>query len=115
MDYTLDFEKPVNELESQIQELENSALRAGSDLSNEIDALKLKVSELIKDIYPKLTSWERVQLSRHPKRPHTQDYINLLIEDFHEVHGDRRFSDDPSMVTGFGYLEGQNQLLLNFE
>ncbi len=115
MDFTLDFEKPVHELENQIKELKEANEKSGLDITKEITALQEKVDVLLKDIFENLNPWERVQLSRHPKRPHTQDYIDLLIEDFHEIHGDRRFSDDPSMITGFGYLEGQKVAIVGIE
>ncbi len=115
MDYTLNFEKPVQELENQIKELKDANEKSGLDISKEISALQNKVDALLKEIYEKLTSWERVQLSRHPKRPHTQDYIDRIVDDFHELHGDRRFSDDPSMITGFGYLDGQKVAVLGIE
>ncbi len=115
MEYTLDFEKPVHELENQIKELKDANEKSGLDISKEIGALQTKVDGLLKEIYENLTPWERVQLSRHPKRPHTQDYIDCLIEDFHEVHGDRRYSDDPSMITGFGYFEGKKVAIIGIE
>lgn len=115
MEYTLDFEKPVNELENQIKELKEANQRPGIDISSEIEALQSKVNSLIKDIYSNLRPWERVQLSRHPNRPHTLDYIETLIENFHELHGDRKFSDDPSMVTGFGLFNGQKVAIVGIE
>ena len=115
MDYTLDFEKPVSDLENQIRELQQASDRPNIDLSMEIEALQNKVSELIKNIYENLTPWERVQLCRHPNRPHTLDYVEKMIEDFHEIHGDRSFSDDLSMVTGMGYLGGKKVFVLGIE
>jgi acetyl-CoA carboxylase carboxyl transferase subunit alpha len=115
MDYTLDFEKPVLDLEIQIKELKEANDKAGIDISKEIRALQLKVDKMINEIYGNLSSWERVQLSRHPKRPHSIDYIETLIEDFHELHGDRRFSDDPSMITGFGFFRGQKVAIIGIE
>ena len=115
MDFTLDFEKPVYELENQIRELKESNDRPGIDISNEIKALQKKVDKMINEIYGNLSSWERVQLSRHPKRPHTIDYIEAIIENFHELHGDRRFADDPSMIGGFGFLKGQKVAVIGIE
>lgn len=115
MDYTLEFEKPVHELEIQIKELKEANEKSGLDISKEITALQSKVDSLLKEIYENLTSWERVQLSRHPKRPHALDYINEMIEDFHEVHGDRRYSDDPTMICGFGFFRGQKVAILGIE
>lgn len=115
MEYTLDFEKPVQELENQIKELREANDRDGIDISKEISALQKKVDILIKDIYGKLTPWERVQLARHPMRPHTVDYIKEVVTDFHELHGDRYFSDDPSMICGFGYLGDQKVAVIGIE
>lgn len=115
MEFTLDFEKPVHELENQIKELKEANEKSELDITKEIGALQTKVDSLLKEIYENLNPWERVQLSRHPKRPHTQDYIDLMIEDFHEVHGDRRYSDDPSMITGFGYLKGEKVAVIGIE
>lgn len=114
MDITLDFERPVSELENQIRELRNSS-SASIDIGHEIDALQAKVDKMLEEIYKKLTPWQRTQLSRHPQRPHAIDYIQEMVTDFHEVHGDRRFSDDPSMIAGFGYLDGQKVAVLGIE
>lgn len=115
MEYTLDFEKPVNELESQIKELEEASQKPNIDLSKEIKALQEKVNFLMKEIYANLSSWERVQLSRHPNRPHTLDYIEGIFDDFKEVHGDRKFADDKSMITGFAYYDGQKVAVIGIE
>jgi acetyl-CoA carboxylase carboxyl transferase subunit alpha len=115
MDYTLDFEKPVHELESQIKELQEANERPGIDISKEIKALETKVDKLIKEIYGNLTPWERVQLSRHPQRPHTSDYIDLIFDDFHEIHGDRKYSDDPSIICGFAFLDGKKVAICGIE
>lgn len=115
MEFTLEFEKPIHELENQIKDLRETEGSSGLDISAEIGALQNKVDTLLRQIYKNLNPWERVQLSRHPKRPHTMDYIELLINDFHELHGDRRFSDDPSMVAGFGYFDGQKIAVLGIE
>ncbi|MEE2743270.1 MAG: acetyl-CoA carboxylase carboxyltransferase subunit alpha [Bdellovibrionota bacterium] len=113
--YTLEFEKPVRELENQIQDLRDVSGKPHLDLSTEVGALQRKVDKLITEIYGNLSPWERVQLSRHPARPHGTDYIKNLISDFHEVHGDRKFADDPSIICGFGYLEGRKVAVLAIE
>lgn len=115
MEFTLDFEKPVHELENQIKELKEANSRSGIDIDKEIGALQSKVDSLLKEIYEKLNPWERVQLSRHPKRPHTTEYIENLIDDFHELHGDRKFSDDETMITGFGYFQGEKVAVIGIE
>lgn len=114
MDFTLDFERPVSELENQIRDLKQASGQ-NIDISHEIAALQAKVDQMLEEIYKKLSPWERTQLSRHPQRPHAIDYIEKIITDFHEVHGDRRFSDDPSMVTGFGYIDGQKVAIIGIE
>lgn len=114
MDITLDFDRPVSELENQIRELRSSQ-GVGIDISHEIDALQAKVDKMLEEIYQKLTPWQRTQLSRHPQRPHAIDYIQNIITDFHEIHGDRRYSDDPSMIAGFGYLDGKKVAVLGIE
>ncbi len=115
MEFTLEFEKPVHDLENQIKELKEANARSGIDIDKEIGALQNKVNSLLKDIYENLNPWERVQLSRHPKRPHTSDYIMNLIDDFHELHGDRKFNDDETMITGFGYFKGQKVAIVGIE
>ncbi|MCB9091318.1 MAG: acetyl-CoA carboxylase carboxyltransferase subunit alpha [Halobacteriovoraceae bacterium] len=115
MDYVLDFEKPVSELENQIKELKTSSSSPQLDLSKEIAALQSKVNTLIKEIYQNLSPWERVQLARHPSRPHALDYINGIIDDFHEVAGDRFYSDDMAIVTGFGMLDQQKVAIIGIE
>lgn len=104
MDFTLDFERPIIDLENQIRELKQASRGPQVDLSPEIQALTSKVEKLLEDIYHNLSPWERTQLSRHPNRPHALDYIEKVVTDFHEIHGDRHFSDDPTMITGFGYI-----------
>ncbi len=114
MDFTLEFDRPVTELENQIRELKQTS-NQNIDISHEIEALQAKVNRMLEEIYTKLSPWQRTQLSRHPSRPHTLDYIEKMVTDFHEVHGDRRFSDDPSMVTGFGYIDGQKVAIIGIE
>jgi acetyl-CoA carboxylase carboxyl transferase subunit alpha len=115
MDFTLDFERPISELENQIRELKQASNRPNIDISHEIAALEAKVDQMLEEIYSNLTPWERTQLSRHPHRPHAIDYIEKIVPDFHELHGDRRFSDDPSMIAGFGHIDGQKVAVIGIE
>lgn len=115
MEYTLDFEKPVFELENQIKELKIVGEKPNINLDKEIKALQSKVDKLIQEIYNNLSPWERVQLARHPARPHTLDYIEKVVDEFTEIHGDRRYYDDNSMITGFGFLDGQKVAVLGIE
>src|SRR6185503_10902883 len=94
------FEEPILELEKQILSLKKSQSLNDLQLSQEIDALEKKLNLLIKKIYSKLTPWEKVQLARHPARPYTQDYIQILFPDFKEIHGDHYFGDDPAIIGG---------------
>lgn len=113
--FTLDFEKPVKMLENQIQELKLASSGKEFDISNEIKSLERKTSQLIKEIYSKLSPWEQVQLSRHPNRPHTKDYVQRVFDNFYELHGDRKFADDPALIAGFGMLEGQRVAIVGIE
>jgi len=111
----LDFEKPIVELEKKIQELKRFIAEKKIDLSSEVRRLEDKLEHLKKDTYGNLTAWQRVQLARHPKRPYTQDYINLIMSDFVELHGDRAFSDDKAMVCGLAKLDGQKVAVIGHQ
>ena len=101
--YTLEFEKPLLELEQKIEEMRKLAETV--DLSKEIASMEDKVEELRKEIYTNLTRWQKVQLARHPERPYTLDYIGGMTSGFLELHGDRGFRDDPAIVGGFAELD----------
>ncbi|MCX7995446.1 MAG: acetyl-CoA carboxylase carboxyltransferase subunit alpha [candidate division WOR-3 bacterium] len=96
----LDFEKPVIELEKKIEELKKL-----SGVEDEIERLQQQAERLKRKIFSNLTRWQRVQLARHPKRPYALDIINLITEDFIELHGDRRFGDDPAIVAGLAKID----------
>lgn len=113
--HVLEFEKPVRDLENQIRELKEANSAKDIDISKEIRALEKKVSVMIKDIYGNLSQWERLLLSRHPNRPHAVDYIKNLIQDFHEIYGDRSFADDPAVIAGFGYFCGMKVAVIGIE
>jgi len=101
----LDFEKPIAELEKKIQELRSFISDKKIDLTSEVKRLEDKLEHLKKDTYTNLSAWQRVQLARHPMRPYTLDYINFLMTDFIEVHGDRLFADDKAIVCGLAKLD----------
>jgi acetyl-CoA carboxylase carboxyl transferase subunit alpha len=103
---TLEFEKPIQELENKINELRSFSRDKGIDLSNEITTLEKRAMEVRESIYGNLNSWQHVLISRHPERPNTYDYINYIIRDFIELHGDRCFGDDPAVVGGIGRFNG---------
>lgn len=109
----LEFEKPVYELEQKIEEMRKYS--DNLDIVEEIEKLEQKVNHLRESIFTNLTRWQRVQLARHPDRPYTLDYINLMIEDFVELHGDRHFADDKAIVGGFGRLGGETILVVGHQ
>ena len=106
MKYYLEFEEPVQLLDEEIH-LKESILEHSSDVSKEIALLYEKRLILINKIHSRLNRWQRVQLARHPERPYSLDYINLIFSDFFEIHGDRLFADDPAVVTGFGKINNK--------
>jgi len=103
----LDFEKPISELEGKLTDMKQLASNSGVDVSNAVKSLEEKIETLKKETFHNLTRWQRVQLSRHPDRPYTLDYIYEITDDFIELHGDRNISDDKAMVGGFGTVDGQ--------
>ncbi len=108
----LDFEKPIAELETKIQELKELSLNGGVQLDHEIVLLQTKLERVQKEVYSKLTRWQRVLLARHPKRPQSLDYIQMMTTDFLELHGDRGFADDKALVAGMAKLDGHPLLLV---
>ena len=106
MGYYLDFEKPLEELETTIEELRRLSDGKELDIASEIKRLEKKAKELRSDIYSNLTPWQKTLIARHPERPYTLDYIGLIAEDFVELHGDKRFADDPAIVGGIGRING---------
>lgn len=108
----LDFEKPVAELEAQLEAWENPVQGDTEHTEKEIKELKKKLVSLKKEVYGNLTPWQKVQLARHPNRPYTLDYIERIFTDFTEFHGDRRFADDPAIVGGFAKLNGQPVMVI---
>ena len=102
--YFLDFEQPIAELEAKIEELRNVENDQDINVNKEISALKKRSDDLTQSIFSSLTSWQISQISRHPKRPYTRDYIDRIFVDFEELHGERYFADDPAIITGIGRL-----------
>lgn len=109
----LEFEKPIVELEKKIAEMRSMA--NSFDIAPEIAKLEEKVEQLRADVYAKLTRWQRVQIARHPQRPHTLDYIRNVFTDFVELHGDRAFRDDPAIVGGFAKFCGKPVLVVGHQ
>jgi len=108
----LDFEKPIVELEEKIAEMKTLAQKSGVEVSDAVKSLEEKLVTLKKETFSTLTRWQRVQLSRHPDRPYTLDYIYEMTEDFIELHGDRCFGDDNAMIGGFGSLDGMTVMFV---
>ena len=102
--YILDFEEPLRKIRQQISEMEEWSDRDPDYARNEIKRLEEQENRLRREIYSNLTSWQQVQIARHPKRPHTLDYVSMMMTDFMELHGDRTTGDDPALVAGFGKL-----------
>lgn len=104
MSYYYDFERPIQELELKIEELRAFSDGRDIDLSRELAELEKKAEKLKREIYSSLTPWQKTLIARHPERPYTLDYINLIARDFIELHGDRLFGDDPAIVCGPCYI-----------
>ncbi len=108
----LEFERPIQELERKISDMKDFSAGENIELSGEIASLEKKLERLRSDIYSGLTRWQRVQISRHPKRPYTLDYVNMICTDFIELHGDRGFADDKAMVGGFATIDGEQVVVI---
>src|SRR5499426_2985241 len=111
----LDFEQPIAELEARIDELRFVQDDSAVDISEEITRLQKKSQALTKEIYSKLTPWQVAQVARHPQRPYTLDYVGALFTDFEELHGDRAFADDLSIVGGLARFNGQPVMLIGHQ
>ena len=111
----LEFEQPIAELEAKIEELRFVQDDSAVDIADEIDRLQKKGQILVKETYAKLTPWQVAQVARHPQRPYTLDYLRLMFTDWHELHGDRSFADDPSIVGGMGRFTGQSVMVIGHQ
>ncbi|GAG39818.1 unnamed protein product, partial [marine sediment metagenome] len=111
----LDFEQPIAELEAKIEELKHVGLEGGINISEEISRLQKKSTKLTESIFSSLTPWQISQLSRHPQRPYTLDYIPRIFEQFQELHGDRMYGDDNAIVAGLARLDGQSVLVVGHQ
>lgn len=115
MAFTLEFEKPIEELERQIAHLRRLATERDLDVQSEIAPLERKLTDLRRDIYRDLTAMQRVQVARHPKRPFALDYIEGIFTDFIELHGDRLYRDDPAIVGGWARLSGRPVMVIGHQ
>ena len=111
----LDFEQPVSDLENKIEQLRFAQDDSAVDISTEISQLQKKSQTLTKDIYAKLSPWQISQVSRHPQRPYTLDYIEHLFTDFEELHGDRNYADDTAIVGGLARFNGQSVMVIGHQ
>ncbi|MHB8269944.1 acetyl-CoA carboxylase carboxyltransferase subunit alpha [Bradyrhizobium sp.] len=110
----LDFEKPVAELDSKVDELRALAA-GGSEIGEEISRIEDKAAQALKDLYTSLTPWQKTQVARHPQRPHCIDYVDALISEFTPLAGDRKFGDDDALVGGFGRFRGESICVIGQE
>ncbi len=108
----LDFEKPIFEIQSQLDELRKNADSLGLSSGEEIEKLEEKLAETRREIFSNLTAWQRVQLARHPKRPYTLDYVDAVFTEFSELHGDRLYAEDRAMVGGFAKLGDERVMVI---
>ena len=111
----LDFEKPIVELETKIEELKHFGTDKNISLDPEIKKIEEKLEKMKNEIYDRLTIWQRVQIARHPDRPYTLDYIRMMTTDFVELHGDRQFADDFAFIAGFAQLNGTSVMIMGHQ
>ena len=111
----LDFEQPIAELETKIDELRYVQSESAVDISEEIDQLSKKSQQLTKDIYSQLSPWQITKIARHPERPYTMDYVGEIFTDFVELHGDRHFADDQSIVGGLARFNGNACIIIGHQ
>jgi acetyl-CoA carboxylase carboxyl transferase subunit alpha len=111
----LDFEQPIAELETKIDELRYVSSESAVDISEEIDQLSKKSTQLTKDIYSQLTPWQITKIARHTERPYTMDYVNDIFTDFVEMHGDRHFADDQSIMGGLARFNGHACMVIGHQ
>jgi len=111
----LDFEKPLAELDSRIEELRETAEESDLNIDAEIDRLQAKSDRMLRDTYAKLTPWQKTQVARHPDRPHLKDYVAALVDDFIPLAGDRNFGEDQAIVGGLGRIGGRRVMVIGHE
>ena len=110
--YTLEFEKPLRDLSAQLEQLSQQSLENNLDVASEIAAIERKIAATQREIYSSLTPWQKVQIARHPKRPYALDYVNLICENFVELHGDRQFNDDRALIGGTAFFNGEAVMII---
>ena len=111
----LEFEQPIAELEAKIEELRFVGDDSEININEEVERLKAKSETLTKSIFAKLSAWQIAQVARHPMRPYTQDYIDLIVPDFQELHGDRMYADDSAIIGGTGRIDGRSVMIIGHQ
>ena len=112
MEASFDFEKPIADLQQQIEKVKQVAEKTKVDMSSTLSELEIRLETARNTIYSNLTGWQKVQISRHPERPYTLQYIELMCDDFIEMHGDRTVKDDKAIVGGFASINGQTVMII---
>ncbi|WP_304064343.1 acetyl-CoA carboxylase carboxyltransferase subunit alpha [Pedobacter glucosidilyticus] len=115
MNTSFDFEKPIADLQQQVEKVKQVAEKTKVDMSATLKELQDKIQKTKLDIYNNLTGWQKVQISRHPERPYTLQYIEMICDDFIEMHGDRTVKDDKAIVGGFGTIAGQSVMIIGHQ
>lgn len=110
--HSLDFEKPIHDLQAQLANLQRMSEESEVDVGTEIAAIEAKIEDTRKRIHANLTPWQKIQLARHPQRPYALDYIHAIFEDFQELHGDRRFKDDQAIIGGTAFFKSKPVMLV---
>jgi acetyl-CoA carboxylase carboxyl transferase subunit alpha len=108
-----DFEKPLRDIEKKIEEI--SGVPGPGDRSDEVTRLQRRLESMRQEVYARLTPWQRTLVARHPRRPYTLDYVQMLFTDFREIHGDRKFADDPAIVAGLALYKGEPVIILGHQ
>lgn len=111
----LEFEQPIAELEAKIEELRFVGDDSEININEEVARLRAKSEAQTKSIFAKLSAWQIAQVARHPMRPYTQDYIDLIVPDFQELHGDRMYADDPAIIGGIGRIDGRSVVIIGHQ
>ena len=117
MRHTLDFEKTISDLQDKIAKLKDSGSDKTSlvEVNEQIEEIKIKIDKKLNDIYKNLTPWHKLQVARHPKRPHFLDYVKILFQDFEPLSGDRLFKEDPALLCGFATFYGESVMIMGHE
>ena len=117
MRHTLNFEKTISDLQDKIEKLKDSGSDKTSlvEVNEQIEEIKTKIDKKLSDIYKKLTPWHKLQVARHPERPHFLDYVKTLFQDFEPLSGDRLFKEDPALLCGFATFDGKSLMIMGHE